>query len=163
MGWCVHTDAPIPKDTCLVSCSIGIAITPRKSRDQIAKLLARSALPEAGNRGRMDDADVYGSEKLQLPKLQGDNALSSWLDHQIMCLYLMLTRLSIQLSSIPASQESRLEPSISLTSCPHVTKIFIESLRNFKQGSQWTTLKVSFATCFLHTCIMSAHYRPTRT
>ncbi|KAG0152495.1 hypothetical protein CROQUDRAFT_70703 [Cronartium quercuum f. sp. fusiforme G11] len=110
MGWCIHTDAPIPRDTCLVSCSIDIAITPRKAGDQIAKLLSAGTLSELPNRITLGDKNLCDPNKSRQPRLKRDPAFSSWLDHQVMCLYLMLTRLAIQLRRVPASPKSAVRP-----------------------------------------------------
>ncbi|EGG10415.1 uncharacterized protein MELLADRAFT_76796 [Melampsora larici-populina 98AG31] len=94
MGWCIYTDESIDPNTSLVSCSIDIAITPRKSRDRISKLLA-------GLKTSEDPTDVLQRSDIEksICSLSSENLTSSWSDHQVMCLYLLLTRLTNEAKS----------------------------------------------------------------
>lgn len=95
MGWCAYAHAPIERNACLVSCHVDIAITPRSARDRMRELLAKCAWGTVD----LERVNQPHGEGITAGTAVSTRGLSSWLDHQNMCLYLILTRLGTQMET----------------------------------------------------------------
>lgn len=96
MGNGVYADGPIGKNDILASCSIQAAITPQSSLELIEKLL------ENCSDGKFNSS-LDGQSTIESYRV----VTMSWVDRQVMSLYLILTKLSIMITTKSTPADSK--------------------------------------------------------